>query len=179
MIGQYATAVDQREVFREIWDVGQREQLHAALIEQSIALAMIALIAGRHHVLPCVPTASRLGYQVIARKIARLHAAVHAHLAIAGKERRITDRWDHAVAHEDLASARNYAVDIYLGDLLLATRIAAAKRHHRVTKRPNHQIAGVESRRLIPARPTVGHSGVIEAKYARCSLCCLHDCHGL
>ena len=44
----------QRQILGTIWTVWQGQQFHAALAQQSIALARVAPLASRHHIRPII-----------------------------------------------------------------------------------------------------------------------------
>src|SRR5690606_31141245 len=44
--------INQRQILRHVWHIGQRQQLHVALFRTTIALMLIAAPTGRHHIQP-------------------------------------------------------------------------------------------------------------------------------
>src|SRR5258706_1969255 len=87
LVGEDA-AVGENQVLGLVRDVGRVEKFHAGLLRQAVALAAVAMAAGRDHVHPGVAPAARERLDVVARQaeIAELAAAVAAHVAVAAGE---------------------------------------------------------------------------------------------
>ena len=154
LVGKNA-AIGQDQVLGQIRRVRHRQQAHIGLLRRAVVLALVAVPAGGHAVLPGRGPAARGRHHMITRQqmLRKLLAAVQAEIAISLEQRAIGQQRDPAHVAPGAVGNSDDRADLETRLLAGGGIDAAADQEALIPGFPAHAPARVEGYRYVPVNP--------------------------
>ncbi len=142
------------------------------LVQQPVALSVIAAPAGRDDVVPFVTAAARTRHDVIACQLAVevFVPAVQTDVAVAAEQRLIRQRRNVPHRRYDAAFARNDAVNFHVRLRTVEAGMSAADLKIGFAERPDDEFARVQTNGVLPGQPFDRLTRNVEPQDARRTL---------